>query len=305
MMNFYSYKRRGLIVTGLTLLSLACIVSGQGTAIPPDRPVSFDLQTPTPTLDPEQITPEPVEAEQAVILPLDDAPTHTPDPNIPPTLPPPPPTATPTLEPTEEPEIEPTATPEVIVAVPTVQEVELDPPLQGGDWDFEADFTPWANPYGEPCPGSSIASGWTAFVEQGEFGSSCMNENLYKPNVFSGFKSQEITFDFIATNSGVFRTIPTKVGHRYNIVAYAKHDRSATPVEMFLGVDLSGGTAWNAETVEWFPWDSGLEDTWVPTEETITATGENMTIFIRAWHPVAEQGGKTVIDNVSVTHLGL
>ncbi len=30
-----------------------------------------------------------------------------------------------------------------------------------------------------------------------------------------------------------------------------------------------------------------------------------MTIFIRGHHPVAEQGGKTVIDNVSVTDLGL
>ena len=28
-----------------------------------------------------------------------------------------------------------------------------------------------------------------------------MNENLYQPNVFSGLKSQEITFDFIAANS--------------------------------------------------------------------------------------------------------
>jgi len=304
MMKHDFHKRWWVVIAGLILPSLACIVGGQGTVIPPDRPVSFDLQTASPTVDPDQMTTEPVEAEQAVILPLNDVPTHTPDPNVQPTLPPPP-TATPTSEPTEEPEIEPTATPKVILATPTVPEVELDPPLQGGDWDFEADFTAWANPYGEPCPGSSIASGWLAFVEQGEFGSSCMNENLYKPNVFSGFKSQEITFDFIATNSGVYRTISTKVGHRYNIVAYAKHDHSLSPVEMLLGVDLSGGTTWNAETVEWFPWDSSVEDTWVPTEETITATGESMTIFIRAWHPVAEQGGKTVIDNVSVMDLGL
>ena len=293
-------------MVGIILPSLACVVGGQGTAIPPGRPVSFDLQTATPTVDPDEITAElePVEAEQAVVLSLSDAPTHTPDPNAQPTLPPLP-TAMVVPEPTEETEIEPTATRAIVVPTPTTQEVELDPPLQGGDWDFEADFIPWANPYGEPCPGSSIASGWTAFVERGEFGSSCMNENLYQPNVFSGLKSQEITFDFIATNSGVFRTIPTKVGHRYNIVAYAKHDRSLAPVEIFLGVDLSGGTAWNAETVEWFPWNSGLEDTWVSTEEIVTATGESMTIFIRAWHPAAEQGGKTVIDNVSVTHLGL
>ena len=73
---------------------------------------------------------------------------------------------------------------------------------------------------------------------------------------------------------------------------------------MYLGVDLSGDTNWQAETVEWFPWDSGLEDTWVATEETVKATSERMTIFIRGHHPVAEQGGKTVVDNVSVTDLG-
>ena len=74
---------------------------------------------------------------------------------------------------------------------------------------------------------------------------------------------------------------------------------------MALGVDLTGGTAWDADTVQWFPWDNGAEDTWVATEETVTATGESMTIFIKGFHPLAEQGGKTVIDNVSVTDLGL
>jgi hypothetical protein len=131
-----------------------------------------------------------------------------------------------------------------------------------------------------------------------------MNENLYQPNVFSGAKSQEITFDFISAHSGVYRTMPTQVGHRYNIVAYAKHDHSTSVVQMALGVDLSGGTAWDAESVTWFPWDDDAEDTWVATEETVTASGEALTIFIRGFHPLAEQGGKTVIDNVSVTDLG-
>jgi hypothetical protein len=132
-----------------------------------------------------------------------------------------------------------------------------------------------------------------------------MNENLYKPNVFSGFKSQEITFDFISANSGVWRTIPTKAGRRYSIMAYAKHDRSLSPVEMALGVDLTGGSIWDAASVQWFPWDDGAEDAWLATEETITAAGEKMTIFIKGYHPLAEQGGKTVLDNVSVTDLGV
>jgi hypothetical protein len=73
---------------------------------------------------------------------------------------------------------------------------------------------------------------------------------------------------------------------------------------MTLGVDLTGGTVWNVDTVQWFAWDNPAEDTWAPTEETITATGESTTIFIKGFHPQADQGGKTVIDNVSVTDLG-
>ncbi|MBI1881787.1 MAG: hypothetical protein HYR94_26720 [Chloroflexi bacterium] len=291
------------------LLSLACVIGGSGgTAIPVGRPASFEVQTATPTTNPQLATRELESAEPAVILPLNSAPTDTPNPNAPPTLPPLPldtPTPTPEITPTLE--ITPTiALTQVVVATPKPKPVvEPDPPLQGGDWDFEADFIPWPNPYGEPCPGARVAAGWTAFVENGPYGSSCMNENLYQPNVFSGLKSQEMTFDFISANSGVLRPIPTKVGHRYNIVAYAKHDRSIAPVEMALGVDLTGGTDWTAATVQWFAWDGAAEDTWSPTEETITATGEVMTILIKGFHPMADQGGKTVIDNVSVTDLGL
>lgn len=294
------------------LLALACVVGAGGpTAIPVGRPANFIVQTITPTPDLAAVTaqPTPVESEPLFVAPLGDAPTHTPDPNASPT-PLPHPTATPTLaiSPTVMTALEATAirpiTPTKVVVVEPTKKIELDPPLTGGDWDFEADYAPWGNPYGEPCPGASVAAGWTAFVEDGAYGSSCFNENLYSPNVFSGFKSQEITFDFIAANSGVWRTIPVQPEHRYNIVAYAKHDHSLSPVQMFLGVDFGGGTDWTADTVQWFPWDGEAEDTWLATEETVTATGSSMTIFIRGVHPLAEQGGKTVIDNVSVTDLG-
>ncbi|GAB4416894.1 MAG: hypothetical protein Fur0044_12430 [Anaerolineae bacterium] len=294
-----------------TLLpSLACVIGGSGgTAIPVGRPASFEVQTATPTLNPQLATSAPAQTEPEVVLPLGSAPTDTPDLNATPTLPPPPPdTSTPIQLITPTLELTPTLalTQEVAAAPPTKPKpvVEPDPPLQGGDWDFETEFIPWPNPYGEPCPGARVAAGWTAFVENGPYGSSCMNENLYQPNVFSGLKSQEMTFDFIAANSGVLRTIPTKVGHRYQVVAHAKNDRSIAPVQMALGLDLTGGGDWTSGAVQWFPWDNTAEDTWNPTEETITATGESMTIFIKGFHPMADQGGKTVIDTVSVTDLG-
>lgn len=292
--------------------SLACVIGGSGgTAIPVGRPASFEVQTATPTLNPQLATAalEPAQTEPEVILPLGSVPTETPDPNATPTLPPPPPdTPTPTQLITPTLELTPTLalTQEVAAAPPPKPKpvVEPDPPLQGGDWDFESEFIPWPNPYGEPCPGARVAAGWTAFVENGPYGSSCMNENLYQPNVFSGLKSQEMTFDFIAANSGVLRTIPTKVGHRYQVKAHAKNDRSVAPVQMALGLDLTGGGDWTSGTVQWFPWDNTAEDTWNPTEETITATGESVTIFIKGFHPMADQGGKTVVDTVSVTDLG-
>ncbi len=291
-----------LVIAAVSWPVLACgLGQTTATAIPAARPADFEVQTATPTTDPRRVTPTVDQAKAAVILPLSDAPTFTPDPFAPPTLPP----ATATVEPTLA--LTPTlAVTPTVTAVPVKKKPTLppDPPLQGGDWDFEADFIPWPNPHGEPCPGARVASGWTAFVEKGQYGSSCMNENLYKPNVFSGAKSQEITFDFISANAGVWRAIPTKAGHRYKITAYAKHDHSLSPVEMALGVDLTGDTTWTATTVQWVPWANAAEDTWNPTEETVTATGSQMTIFIKGRHPMAEQGGKTVIDNVSVIDLG-
>jgi len=281
---------------------LACLIGESVTAIPPARPADFEVQTATPTPDPGQVMPTVEEVKEvAIIAPLVDAPTHTPDPNVP--------IVTPTpviIVVTATPEITPTdVVTEVATVTPRPRPTSTPaPPQQGGEWDFEVDFVPWPNPHGEPCPGASVASGWTAFVEKGPYGSSCMNENLYAPNVQSGLKSQEFTFDFIAANSGILRTIPVTPGHRYSIRAFAKHDHSISPVEMALGVDLTGDNSWTADTVQWFAWDGAAEDEWVETEETVTATGEQLTIFIKGFHPMADQGGKTVIDNVSITDLG-
>jgi hypothetical protein len=304
-------RLKWLVGAMLPLLLLACLIGErQGTALPPGRPADFEVQTATPTASLTQVSSAAPtsEAGARVILPIEDAPTHTPDPNAPPTIPPllvdtPVPVA---LEPEAQlltPTTELTAT--TPTSAPPRPTVKPDPPLRGGDWSFETDFIRWPNPYGEPCPGAAVASGWTAFVEDGQYGSSCMNENLYAPNVRSGAKSQEITFDFISANSGIFRAIPTQVGHRYTITAYAKHDHSISPVEMALGIDLTGGTAWTGETVQWFAWDESAEDTWAATEETVTATNEVMTIFIKGYHPMADQGGKTVIDDVSVVDQGM
>jgi hypothetical protein len=169
---------------------------------------------------------------------------------------------------------------------------------------MEEGFVLGSSPLGEDCGGWAVATGWNAFVTPGNPASSCLNENKNIANVHSGQRSQELTFDFTATTAGIYRTVPVTPGHRYTISAWGKHIQSASPVELALGIDLSGGQDHQAASVQWFPWDEVAEDAWVHTEETITATGPSMTIFLKAHHPQPAQGGATLFDDVSVRDLG-
>jgi len=258
--------------------------------------LSFEIQTATPT-----------------VSLLFDAPTNTPDPNAtatptataPATL-----TPTVTLAPTAvvaaaappsqaEAALPPPATPTI---TPTVQ---VSAPLQGGEWDFEAGFTRWPNPFGDSCDGSGLANGWQAFTTRDKYGSSCMNQTTWKGNVHSGESAQEITFGFIGNQAGIFKTAPATSGHRYKIEAFMRREFSPTKVEVFLGVDAAGGVDWQAPTVTWFPWREDLDDQWARTEETVTATANNITIFIRGSHAYPEPGGALRLDSISVTDIGL
>ena len=169
---------------------------------------------------------------------------------------------------------------------------------------MEEGFVPGRSPLGEDCSGWAVAAGWSAFVTPGNPASSCLNENKNPANVHRGQRSQELTFDFTATTAGIYRTVSVTPGHRYTISAWGKHIRSASPVELALGIDLSGGQDHQAASVQWFPWDEAAEDAWVHTEETITATGPSMTIFLKAHHPQPDQGGATLFDDVRVVDLG-
>ena len=169
---------------------------------------------------------------------------------------------------------------------------------------MEEGFVPGRSPLGEDCGGWAVAAGWSAFVTPGNPASSCLNENKNPANVHRGQRSQELTFDFTATTAGVYRTVSVTPGHRYVISAWGKHIKSASPVELALGIDLGGGQDHQAANVQWFPWDEVAEDAWVHTEETVTATGPSMTIFLRAHHPQPAQGGATLFDDVSVRDLG-
>lgn len=169
---------------------------------------------------------------------------------------------------------------------------------------MEAGFEPGRSPLGEDCPGWAVATGWSAFVAPGNPASSCLNENKNPANVQSGQRSQEITFDFIAAEAGIYRRAQTIPGHQYRIEAWGKHIRSAAPVVLSLGVDLAGGEDWRGQSVTWYPWVETQEDAWVHSQATVTGKGEAMTLFLKGYHPMAVQGGATLFDDVRVLDLG-
>jgi hypothetical protein len=245
------------------------------TSVPPNPPPPTVTVAASPTLTVPPPTDTPVPATPTA----EPVPTDTPVP--------PPPTDTPVPPPTNTPA--PAAT---------------MPPLEGGSWDMEEGFVSGSSPLGEDCGGWAVAAGWNAFVTPGNPASSCLNENKNIANVRSGQRSQELTFDFTATTAGIYRTVSVTPGHRYVISAWGKHIQSASPVELALGVDLSGGQDHQAASVQWFPWGEAAEDAWVHTEETVTATDPSMTLFLRAHHPQPAQGGATLFDDVRVVDLG-
>jgi hypothetical protein len=169
---------------------------------------------------------------------------------------------------------------------------------------MEAGFVPGTSPLGEDCPGWAVAVGWQAFMAPGDPASSCLNENKNISNVRTGQRSQELTFDFISAEAGIARHAETIPGHRYRIEAWGKHIRSASPVELSLGIDLTNGEDWQAASVTWYPWDEVDEDIWVHIQVAVQANGESLTVFLKGYHPFAAQGGATLFDDVRVVDLG-
>jgi hypothetical protein len=299
-------KAPGITILAGVLFTLSCAIFRQ---IP--QPVSgevpqlaFEIQTATPT-----------------ISALFDVPTATIDPNA--TA-----TTTPTLTPTvtatavvtttaeNQPEEPGTPIPATSASqtgndnspvptppppTPTVVPAE---PLRGGEWDFEAGFAPWTNPFGDSCDGAGLAIGWQAFTTRDQYGSSCMNQTTWSTNVYSGESAQEITFAYVGNQAGIYKTAETTPGHRYTVEAFAKREFSPAAVELQLGFDGTGGGNWESDSVEWLPWDEDIDDEWARTEGVVTATGNSMTLFIKGSHPFPEPGGVVRIDNITITDQG-
>lgn len=287
---------------------LACTVLRQTPQpIPTLERLSFEIQTATPTvsllldvptatIDPNATaTPTAIVVTATQIISVAGTVEPTLEPTNAPAVPPPP-TAAPV-----EPSVlsEPTPPPPLAEPAGSVSE-----PVSGGEWDFEAGFVDWANPFGDSCDGAGLAVGWNAFTTRDQFGSSCFNQTTWQANVYSGESAQEITFAFIGNEAGIFKSVPTQPSHRYRVEAYVRREPSPVKVQVWLGIDLTGGSDWQADSVTWFPWADETEDQWTRTEEIITAAGETITVYIRGRHPEPVGGGALRIDSISLVDLG-
>ena len=173
---------------------------------------------------------------------------------------------------------------------------------------MEDGFYQWPSPYEGFT--AMVANGWAPLIKiYDPQAPPRLNENKYLPNIHSGERSQEVSFDWRSGEIGVWRTTNTVRGHRYTIEAWAKYMPSESGLALYLGIDLHGGGDFQAGTVTWVPWRSMTPNEWIATQETVRAIGNRMTIFLRAAHPLAadggnKPGGNTEFDNVSVVDLG-
>jgi len=182
------------------------------------------------------------------------------------------------------------------------------PPYRGGSWDLEEGF------YQSPSPHEGfvafVANGWQPLSKVYDPAAPPrLNENKYLPNVHSGERSQEISFDWRSGEAGIWRTFEVVPGHRYVIEAWARYVPSESGLGLYLGVDPGGGNNYEAGSVTWHPWRDMTPNQWAATQETVRATAGQMTVFLRAVHPLApdggnKPGGNTMFDNVSVTDVG-
>jgi hypothetical protein len=75
-------------------------------------------------------------------------------------------------------------------------------------------------------------------------------------------------------------------------------------MQYHFGYDLTAGTNWQAETVQWTPWTEFNEGDWMTHESSFVATGTQTTIYFKGFHQVATQGGATYIDAIEVIDQG-
>ena len=102
---------------------------------------------------------------------------------------------------------------------------------------------------------------------------------------------------------GIYQVVATTPGLQYTVRAWNRtHFTGGLAWDHVarLGIDLGGGTGFEAPGVQWAEFDSA-KDLWHPLEVAVTATSSSMTIYLESWRKWASGGDAlTWFDDVQV-----
>jgi PKD repeat protein len=150
--------------------------------------------------------------------------------------------------------------------------------------------------------GNGVGQGWYSFSSSG-YGPTYA---VVSDPVYDGSAAQQVVSPQPSTSNqyaGVYQVVATESGSDYAVRAWNRtHFAGGSAWDHIarLGIDLSGGTDYQASSVEWYEFDSA-KDTWHQLELNVTATSSAMTIFLQSWHKWASGGeAYTWFDHVAV-----
>ena len=154
----------------------------------------------------------------------------------------------------------------------------------------------------ESGAGGAVGTGWTAFSSAGHAPTFAVASD----QVHGGSLAQRVTSPQPSSNdkfSGVYQVVATTPGLQYTVRAWNRtHFTGGLAWDHIarLGIDLGGGTSFEAPAVQWAEFDSA-KDLWHPLEVAVTATSNSMTIYLESWRKWATGGDAlTWFDDVQV-----
>jgi hypothetical protein len=150
--------------------------------------------------------------------------------------------------------------------------------------------------------GNGVGEGWYSFSSNG-YGATYA---VVSDPVYDGSSAQQVVSPQPSTSNqyaGVYQVVATESGSDYMVRAWNRtHFAGGSAWDHIarLGIDLTGGTDFLANSVEWYEFDSA-KDTWHQLELNVTATSSAMTIFLQSWRKWASGGDSlTWFDHVAV-----
>ncbi len=151
-------------------------------------------------------------------------------------------------------------------------------------------------------PGSAVGTGWTAFSSAGY----APTFTVAADQVHSPALAQRVASPQPSSNdkfAGIYQVVGTTPGLQYTVRAWNRtHFAGGNAWDHIarLGIDLAGGTSFEAPSVQWTEFDSA-KDAWHSLDVVVTATGSSLTVYLESWRKWASGGDSQAwFDDVQV-----